>query len=110
MCRSWIRDPGRDIKCGDKFMPGHKCIVKGLHMIEGHEEEEFLDVATENITKELTPDNKIEEYGLSLNALADNYANNTIRIRCSYQGKELVILIDSGSTHSFIDENIAGEL
>jgi hypothetical protein len=53
-------------------------------MIEGHEEEEFLDVATENITEELTPDNKIEEYGLSLTALVDNYAHNTIRIGGSY--------------------------
>ena len=53
-------------------------------MIEGHEEEEFLDVATENIIEELTPDNKIEEYGLSLNALVDNYAHNTIRIGGSY--------------------------
>ena len=65
-------------------MSGHKCIIKGLHMIEGHEEEKFLDVATENIIEELTPDNKIEEYGLSLNALVDNYAHNTIRIGGSY--------------------------
>jgi hypothetical protein len=25
-------------ECGDKFMSGHKCLVKGLHMIEGREE------------------------------------------------------------------------
>jgi hypothetical protein len=28
---------GQCFKCGDKFMSGHKCIVKGLHTIEGHE-------------------------------------------------------------------------
>jgi len=27
-------------KCGDKYMSGHKCNAKGLHMIEGIEEEE----------------------------------------------------------------------
>jgi hypothetical protein len=48
-------------------MPGHKCIVKGLHMIEGHEEEEFMDVATENNAEEVASDNKIKEYSLSLN-------------------------------------------
>ena len=79
-------------------------------MIEGNEEEEFLDVATENIIEEMTPNKKIGEYGLSLNVQADNYAHNTIRIRSSYQGKELVILIDNGSTHNFIDEHISGEL
>jgi hypothetical protein len=58
---------GQCFKCGDKFIPGHKCSVKGLHMIEGNEEEEFLDVATENIIEEITPNKKIGEYGLSLN-------------------------------------------
>jgi len=91
-------------------MPGHKCIVKGLHMIEGHEEEEFMDAAIENNVTELALDNKIKEYGLSLKALADNYAHTTIRIRGSYQGKELIILIESGSTHSFINANVVGEL
>lgn len=23
-------------KCGDKFMPSHQCLVKGLNMIEGN--------------------------------------------------------------------------
>jgi len=27
-------------KCGDKYIPGHRCSAKGLHMIEGVEEEE----------------------------------------------------------------------
>jgi len=91
-------------------MPGYKCIVKRLHMIEGQEEEEFMDAAIGNNSKEMAPDSKIEEYGLSLNALVDNYAHNTIQIRGSYQGRDLIILINSGSTHSFIDANAAGEL
>jgi hypothetical protein len=59
-------------------------MVKGLHMIEGREEKEFMDAATGNNSTEMAPDSKIEEYGLSLNALADNYAHNTIQIRGSY--------------------------
>jgi hypothetical protein len=43
---------------------------------------------------------------LSLNALVDVYAHNTIRIKGSNQRKELVILIDSISTHSFINEYV----
>jgi hypothetical protein len=101
---------GQCFKCGDKLMPGHECMVKGLHMIEGREEEEFMDAATRNNSTEMAPDSKIEEYGLSLNALADNYAHNTKQIRGSYQGRDLIILIDSGSTHSFMDANVVGEL
>lgn len=91
-------------------MPEYKCCVKGLHMIDGNEEEDFLDVEAKNIIEDLMTNKKIKEYSLSLNALADNYIYYTIRIRGSYHGRELVILIDIGSTHNFIDEHIAGEL
>jgi hypothetical protein len=79
-------------------------------MIDGNKEEDFLDVEAENIIEKLMKNKKIKEYSLSLNALTNNYAHNTIRIRGNYHGRELVILIDSGSTHNFIDEHIAREL
>jgi len=101
---------GQCFKYGDKFMLGYKYSVKGLHMIAGNEEDDFLDVEAKNIIEERMTNKKIKEYSLSLNTLADNYAHNTIRIRGSYHGKELVILIDNGSTHNFIDEHIAREL
>jgi hypothetical protein len=84
-------------------------MLKGLHMIEGVDEEgkEFMDVKIENNNGNIMKDKKVEQYGLSLNALVDIYAHNTIRIKGSYQGKELVIiLIDSRSTHSFINEYV----
>lgn len=52
----------------------------------------------------------IEEYGLSLNALAKSYAYNIIRIKGSYLGRKLVILIDSGSTHNFINKCVVKEV
>jgi hypothetical protein len=45
-------------------------------------------------------ESKIEEYGLSLNALVESYAHNTKRIKGSCQGRDIVISIDSGSTPS----------
>jgi len=77
-------------------------------MIEGvdEESEEFMDVKIENTNGNIIKDKKVEKYGLLLNALVDIYAHNTIRIKESYQGKEFVILIDSGSTHNFINEYV----
>jgi hypothetical protein len=99
-------------KCGDKYTPGHKCSTKGLHMIEGVEEEEDegikeLEGTVQNECKEMSP---IDEFGLSLNALAENDTYNTIRIKGNYRGRDLIILIDSGSTHNFIDESTISEL
>ena len=69
-----------------------------------------MDATTGNNSIDITPDSKIKEYGLSLNALANNYAHNTIRIRGSYQGRDLIILIESGSTYNFLNASVAGEL
>jgi hypothetical protein len=98
---------GKCFKYGDKFVPEHQCDAKGLHMIEGNEDEceEFMDAEVGNTTGNIEKNSKIEEYSLSLNVLADNYAHhNTIKIIGSYQKKELIVLIDSGSTHNFVDE------
>jgi hypothetical protein len=65
--------------------------------------EEFVNVAEGYNNRIIVEDDKIKEYGLSLNALVDSYTNNTIMIKYSYQGRNITILIDNGSTHGFID-------
>ena len=40
---------GQCFKCEDKFIPGHKCNVKELHMIEGNEEEGRVKVCLVDI-------------------------------------------------------------
>lgn len=65
--------------------------------------EEFVNVAGGYNNRIIVEDDKIKEYGLSLNALVDSYTNNTIMIKYSYQGRNITILIDNGSTHGFID-------
>ena len=62
--------------------------------------EEFEDT----MQGEVKGNEQVDEYGLSLNALADNDTYNTIRIKGNCQGQNLIILIDSGSTHSFINK------
>jgi hypothetical protein len=65
--------------------------------------EEFVNVAGGYNNRIIVEDDKIKEYGLSLNALVDSYTNNTIMIKYSCQGRNISILIDNGSTHGFID-------
>ena len=81
-------------------------------MIEGIEEEEEGEIKefNETLPEECTERRPIDEFGLSLNALAENDTYNTIRIKGNCQGRDLIILIDSGSTHSFIDEATITEL
>ena len=103
---------GQCFKYGDKYTPGHRCSPKGLHMIEGIEEEEEEEIKEleDTMQDECKERRSIDEFGLSLNALAENDTYNTIRIKGNCQGRDLIIFIDSGSTHSFIDEGAITEL
>lgn len=47
---------------------------------------------------------------ISVNALAGNHTYQTMRVRGLVNGKPLHILVDSGSTHNFLDEELASTL
>lgn len=47
---------------------------------------------------------------LSLNALFGSNAMNTIRLQGTIKGKKVHMLVDSGSTHSFIDLGLVKQL
>jgi len=103
---------GQCFKYRDKCVPGHQYTAKRLHIIEGNEDEdeEFWDAKIRNNNESITKNHKIEEFDLSLNTFVDSYAYNTIRITRSCQRKELIILIDSESIYSFIDEQVIKEV
>ena len=75
-------------------------------MIEGVEgkEAEGMGEFEDNVQGEDKGNDQVDEYGMSLNALADNNTYNTIKIKENCQGQNLIILIDSGSTYSFINK------
>jgi hypothetical protein len=75
-------------------------------MIEGveGEEDEGMREFGDNVQGVDKENDQVDEYGMSLNALADSDTYNTIRIKGNCQGQNLVILIDSGSTYSFINK------
>nr|CAD1831444.1 unnamed protein product [Ananas comosus var. bracteatus] len=52
---------------------------------------------------------KEEEVGLSVHALSAEDAQDTIKIQGGAKGKSLAVLIDTESTHSFIDTGVAKE-
>lgn len=53
---------------------------------------------------------EIRGYGFSLNALARSYAHNTIRTEGCCQGRNLIVLIDNGSTHNFINMKVVEKI
>ncbi|KAL4347310.1 hypothetical protein GQ457_17G016110 [Hibiscus cannabinus] len=88
-------------KCGERFTPGHQCKVKQLNSMEEDEEQEE-EAPQEEGTVETHGQVDADNLGISMNALTGNTGYNTLRIQGVVKGKPLNILIDSGSTHSFI--------
>ncbi|KAH0707377.1 hypothetical protein KY290_011930 [Solanum tuberosum] len=85
-------------RCGEKYYPGHNCKAKQLNCIRGEEEA-------------ILPD-EIEEVmeAICLSALSgSNQEVNAILVKGSTKNRVLTVLIDSRSTHSFIDEQAVSE-
>ena len=105
------REKGLCYNCDDKWGPDHKCKSARLFIMEseGWEGEEML--LTER-TGELNNqfyeglDKEEVEPEISIHALCGSPNPKTMRIVGQIGRKTVVILIDTGSTHNFIDPSI----
>lgn len=99
------RAKGECFWCSEKFTPGHKCKNRQLFVIELCDEEEDVTVDPPVIEEVFT-----EEPHISIHALTGIHSYSTMQIKGSMGTRTLHILIDSGSTHNFIDEQLAIKL
>ncbi|KAL4369229.1 hypothetical protein GQ457_05G012890 [Hibiscus cannabinus] len=92
-------------RCGDKFHPGQPCKQKHFNLMEEQTDnpEELLQIQDSHSEQE---DDKLE---ISMNALTGSVGYSTIRIQGTIKGNPVSILVDSGSTHSFITPGWAKE-
>ena len=103
--------------CGMKFTPGHTCVrsqiyqilVKDLEAKEG-EMEKYIDCP--DTLEELG--SNVEEFGalhtISMQALIGTDGHQTMRLTGKVKNQSLVILVDIGSTHNFLDQAMAKRL
>nr|DAD25397.1 TPA_asm: hypothetical protein HUJ06_026861 [Nelumbo nucifera] len=100
------RDRGLCMFCDEPFTPGHQLKHKKAHLyvVELNEEEE-----EDNNVEECSGD---ETSGscIYVNAITGNSHFQTMRITGYYNKRPLQILIDSGSTHNFVDEQVVKKL
>lgn len=103
---------GECYRCGDKYFIGHQGKDKQLNTLQGTtEQEEILENTTGEII-EVPPEiqDGILDEAISLNSLSGTVTSNIIKLKGVYGKQGLVILADSGSTHSFIASRTAKQL
>ncbi|KAA8539824.1 hypothetical protein F0562_026516 [Nyssa sinensis] len=89
--------------CDEKYFRGHVCKKKQLFMIEAEEEEDVF----EDVVQEIEKEDVQEELQISVHALSGSLSYKTMRIKEKVKKNVVTILIDSGSTHNFLDPTMA---
>lgn len=97
--------PGACYRCGDRYYPGHQC-KRQLLLLEGDREGKQNAEEIEEV-RETGGENDGE---ISLHALKGIANNKIIKVEGRVKEGSLSILIDSGSTHSFLDNSTARKL
>ncbi|KAK2407034.1 hypothetical protein QL285_042695 [Trifolium repens] len=114
------RDQGLCYNCDERFQPGHRC-RRLFHILIAypHTPEEHTETLTAQLLQtqpDPTPDPEIpspttETYPqISLHALMGHTIPQTIRLLGHIDHQPLTILIDSGSTHNFVQDRVAKQL
>ena len=96
-----FRKKGLCFKCDEKFLPGQKCSVRKLMMIE-------IDYPADEGEILFEPKEKKEEIGaeISMHAMEGNVSSQTVRLMGYNHNKHVSILLDTGSTYNFVDPKI----
>jgi hypothetical protein len=100
---------GLCMKCGDKWERGHKCPQHiPLHIME-----ELLEAVQESLVDDSssTDTSSDEELlSLSLSATVGIQGKKTMRLQGNFKWHEILILVDSGSSSTFISASLVQKL
>jgi hypothetical protein len=109
--RSARRAKGLYMKCGEPYSPQHRCHKQvPLHVLE--EILELAQVENSAEAKSTTSGSDTEEelLPLSYNAAEGTQGKKTMRLQGLIQDKEILILVDSGSSSTFISTTLVQQL
>ncbi|WVZ13742.1 hypothetical protein V8G54_011308 [Vigna mungo] len=95
--------------CDESYSPAHALTHKKLeiHVLEVSDNEEEVKDQLDETDED---DNPSLDPHISVHALTGIATFNTMRVTGYFKKKPLHILIDSGSTHNFLDESVAKNL
>lgn len=106
---------GLCIHCGEKYSPGHNCKNKQVFMLATEDDTEGATADTGDLSliwgdcDEEVPTKEVESE-LSIHALTGTDGVHTLSVKGETRNRALRILIDSGSSHSFVPTNLVKAL
>ncbi|CAA0831262.1 Unknown protein, partial [Striga hermonthica] len=99
---------GLCFKCEEKFTPGHQCKQAFVIEVANPDDED------EEIEEELDPEDNLEavneEHEISIHAMAGIRGPRTIRLPAWVKDRKVMVLVDNGSSHNFINAELSRKL
>ena len=104
------RARGECFKCGDKFQPGHRCAKNvPLNVVEELWEQLQLRSNSEGEHESASSEEEVLTK-ISYCAATGTAAKKTIRLQATIRGKQVLVLVDSRSSGSFISQQAVDRL
>ena len=112
------RKKGLCYNCDEKRGPRHKCknvklfLLEGINIIPKLQSGVQITEVDEEVGSDLNKpiEQEEEDVGITLYALTKTPTPGTMRVRGKINGSGLVILVDTGSTHNFVDVLLVSSL
>lgn len=113
--RNYRKAQGLCVRCAEKWVPGHKCApavqLHALQEVWNLCQEEFPELEAEPVQDQAVDDQAAQLCMLlSAAAISGQTAPRTMQFRGQLAGREVLVLVDSGRSHSFLSTTFAQDL
>ncbi|CAA0808369.1 Unknown protein, partial [Striga hermonthica] len=102
------REKGLCFKCEEKFTPGHQC--KQAFVIEVANPDEEGSEDEEEPHRDIEVEGPDEEAEISMHAMAGIRGPRTMRLPAWVKDRKVVVLVDNGWSHNFINADLSQKL
>ncbi|KAJ7947417.1 Transposon Tf2-1 polyprotein [Quillaja saponaria] len=100
---------GLCFSCNEKFGPGHRCKTVTFALLEANPDNDEATLVEEEPEEDVNP-NLSEFAAISLHTILGKQTATTMKLKGKLGKRDVLILMDSGSTHNFVSESIVWEL
>ena len=106
--KEYRRSNGLCFSCGDKYDPTHICAPKAKATVHALTlEDHATEISAEVLNLlELQDIAEAQQLSLSCNAMSGAGGGNIVQIRALVQNQVMLLLVDTGSTHSFVSSKL----
>lgn len=110
--KEYRRQNGECYGCGEKYIPGHVCASRQTAQVKAIETEVDGIILTDDILDAVAGEEAMEAAAafLTANAMSGTTHAKSIKLRALVGNQVMLLLIDSGSSHTFIDQHLVDKL